>query len=171
MDTKRFQIDYSENSITYWPAYDAGKIGFIYFVVLGLIFIATSIWILLDNPSSETRLEIQMAFPIVVLALCVVFGFIYRAMHVKIVVSDTGIEYFKNNVLAEIQISWEDISAVYFRQDLWYGRKSCEIFLKKTTSERPSEKGKCDFKIPVHSVDEQKLLQFIPRYLWKNNPW
>ena len=30
---KRFQTEYSENSITYWPFYEAGKIGIIYLIL------------------------------------------------------------------------------------------------------------------------------------------
>lgn len=168
---KRFQTEYSENSITYWPAYEAGKIGIVFLIVLGTLFIATAIWTLLDNPSRETQLETQVALPIVVFVLCVVLRYAYRTMHKKIVVSNAGITYFKNNVAAEKQIGWKDIEAVYFSQELWYGRKSCRIFFKKITSQRPWEKDKCDFVLPVHSGDEQKLLQLIPNHLWKNNPW
>ena len=168
---KRFQTEYSENSITYWPFYEAGKIGIISLVVLGTLFVTTAIWTLLDNPSRETRLETQVALPIVVLVLCVVLRYIYRTMHKKIVISNTGIVYFRNNVAVEKQIGWKDIEAVYFSQDLWYGRKSCRIFFKKQSSQIPREIDKCDFALPVNSVDEQKLLQLIPRYLWKNNPW
>ncbi len=168
---KKFQTEYSENRITYWPSYEGGRIGIILFFVVGTLFIATSIWTLSDNPSRETRLEIQVALPIVVVALCAVFCFILRTMHTKIVVSNAGIEYFKNNDATEKRINWEDVSAVYFSQELWYGRKSCRIFLHKTLTQKPYEKDKCDFVLPVCSVDEQKLLQLIPDNLWKNNPW
>ena len=168
---KRFQTEYSENSITYWPFYEAGKIGIISLVVLGTLFVTTAIWTLLDNPSRETRLETQVALPIVALVLCVVLRYIYRTMHKKIVISNTGIVYFRNNVAVEKQIGWEDIEAVYFSQELWYGRKSCRIFFKKASSQRPREIDKCDFVLPVYYVDEQKLLQLIPKCLWANNPW
>ena len=168
---KRFQTEYSENRITYWPAYEAGKIGIISLIVLGTLFITTAIWTLFDNPSRETRLETQVTIPIVVFVLCVLLRYTYRTMHIRIVISNTGIEYFKNNVAAEKQIAWENVESVYFSQELWYGRKSCGIFFKRTASQRPSEKDRCDFVLPVHSVDEQKLLQLIPKCLWANNPW
>ena len=168
---KRFQTEYSENSITYWPFYEAGKIGIISLVVLGTLFVTTAIWPLLDNPSRETRLETQVALPIVVLVLCVVLRYIYRTMHKKIVISNTGIVYFRNNVAVEKQIEWEDVESVYFAQDSWYGRKSFRIFLKKISFQSPRKIDKCDFVIPVNSVDEQKLLQLIPKGLWANNPW
>ena len=168
---KQYQTEYSENSVTYWPSYTAGRIGIVLLLVIGILFIITSVWTLLDNPSKETQLEIQVAFPIVVIALCAIFRIIYRTMHVKIVISNTGIGYYKNNVVAEQQILWKDISAVYFNQEHWYGRKTCKIFLTKTSSLTPCKKDKCDFVLPVCSVDEQKLVQLIPAYLWKNNPW
>ena len=162
---KRFQTEYSENSITYWPAYEVGKIGLIYFIVLGILLLTTFIWILLDNPSRETQLFALVALPIVVFVLLVVFRYTYRTMYKKIVVSNTGIEYFKNNVAAKKQIRWEDIEAVYFSQDPWYGRKSYRIIFKKEISQSPRKGDKCDFAIPVDAIDEQKLLQFIPRHL------
>ena len=168
---KRFQTEYSENSITYWPAYEAGKIGMIFLVVLGTLFIATSIWALLDNPSRKTSLEILVAFPLVVVALCSAFSFVFRTMHTKIVVSKEGIGCFKSIVAVEKQISWKEVSAVYFSQDPWYGRKSCRIYFYKSLSPKLHEKDTCDFVLPVASVDEQKLLQLIPNHLWKNNPW
>jgi hypothetical protein len=66
---KKFQAEYSENSITYWPTYEAGKVGIIALIVLGTLFIVTSIWALLDNPSKTTALEIVVAFPLVVFVL------------------------------------------------------------------------------------------------------
>ena len=111
---KRFQTEYSENSITYWPSYEAGKIGIISLIVLGTLFVTTAIWTLLDNPSRETRLETQVALPIVFLVLCVVLRYTYRTMHKKIVISNTGIVYFRNNVAVEKQIEWEDVESVYF---------------------------------------------------------
>lgn len=171
MDMKKFQTEYSENSITYSPAYEAGRVGTIMVLVLGSLFIATSIWTLLDNPSGETHLEIQVALPVVMVILCFILGFIFRTMRTKIIVSNKGIECFKNNVVAEKQIIWENVSAVYFCQELWYGRKSCKIFFKNTTHSEPNKKDKCDFVLPVCSVDEQKLLQFIPVHLWENKPW
>ena len=168
---KRFQTEYLENSITYWPTYKAGRIGIILLVVLGLIFIATSIWTLLDNTSRNTRLEILMALPFVVLVLWVAFNFVVRTMQTKIVVSKEGIMRFQNNSAIEKQISWDDVSSVYFCQDLWYGTKSCRIYFTKTIHPKTNEKDSCDFVLPVNSVDEQKLLQLIPKCLWKNNPW
>ena len=137
---KRFQAEYSENSITYWPAYEAGKIGIIFFVVIGTLFIATSIWTLLDNPSRKTYLGILVAFPLVVVALCSVFSLILRTMHTKIVVSKEGIGYFKSNVAIEKQISWKEVSAIYFSQDLWYGNKSCRIVFNKSLSPKLHER-------------------------------
>lgn len=168
---KRFQAEYSENSITYWPAYEAGRIGIIALIVLGTLFVITTIWTLLDDPSRETRLETLVALPIVVFALCVVLRYTYRTMYKKIVISNTGIVCFRNNVAVEKQVAWKDVEAVYFCQELWYGRKSCRIFFKKISSQRIHENDKCDFVLPIYSVDEQKLLQFIPKCLWANNPW
>lgn len=171
MALKRFRTEYYENSITYWPNYEIGKIGIISLIVIGTLFITTAIWTLLDNPSRETRLETQAALPIVVFVLYAVLRYTYRTMHKKIVISNTGIVYSQNNVKADKQIGWNDIEAVYFSQELWYGRKTCRIFFKKTTSQMLHEKDKCDFVLPVYSVEEQKLLTLIPKYLWANNPW
>ena len=168
---KYFQTEYSENSITYWPAYEAGKNGMIFFIVLGSLFITASIWVLLDNPSKNTYLEILVALPLVVFALCAVCSYIFRIMRTKIVVSREGIGYFENNHAKKRQINWKEVSAVYFSQDPWYGRKSCRIFFITASSLKPSENGPCNFVLPVASVDKQKLLQLIPNYLWKNNPW
>ena len=85
---KRFPTEYSEKSITYWPAYEAGKIGIIFLVVLGTLFVTTAIWTLIDNPSRETQLETQVALPIVVFVLYVMLRYTYRTMHKKIVISN-----------------------------------------------------------------------------------
>ena len=91
---KRFQAEYSETSITYWPIYEAGKIGRIFLVVLGTLFITTSILILLDNPLSATFWGILVIFPLVVAALYYAFSYISRTMYTKIVVSTEGIVFF-----------------------------------------------------------------------------
>lgn len=168
---KRFQAQYSETSIIYWPVYEAGKIGIIFLVVIGTLFITPSIWILLDNPSGKTCLKTLVAFSLVVIALYSASRLIFRTMHTKIVVSKEGIVYFKSNGVIKKQISWKEVLAVYFNQDPWYGRKSCRIFLNNSLSSKLHEKGACDFVLPIASVDEQKLLHLIPSYLWKNDPW
>lgn len=167
---KKFQAEYSENSITYWPTYEAGKIGIIALMVLGTLFIATSIWVLLDNPSKETALETVVAFPLVVLVLYFATRYLTRMMYSKIVVSTEGIVCFKGSVASKKQISWSEVSAVYFHQDPWYGRQSCRIFFKKDQFQESCEKDRPDFVLPISSVDEQKLQQLIPAYLWNNNP-
>lgn len=171
METKRFQSEYSKNSITYCPAYEAGRIGIIFFSILGTLALATSVWTLLDNPSRETRLGILAVLPIIVIALCATLRYIYRAMQIKFVVSDKGIARFKNDTVLEIQIRWEDVTAIYFEQELWHGRKSCRIVLNEALHPGLHEKDGCVFILPVYSVDEQKLQKFIPDYLWRNHPW
>jgi len=168
---KKNMTVYSDNSITYWPFYEAGRIGVIYFLVIGIIFIAISLQTLSDNISKGTRLCIIVVIPVVVIALLVICSFIFRAMHKKIVVSNTGVEYSNKYTKSENKICWEEVSAVCFTQEHWYGRKSCKIFLKKKTFQKPQKNDKYDILLPVNSVDEQKLLQFIPEYLWKNNPY
>ena len=168
---KRLRTQYSENSITYWPSYEAGVIGIIFLVVLGTLFVTTAIWTLLDNPSRDALLETLVALPIVVLVLYAALRYTNRTMYKRIVVSTTGIVYFRNNIAVEKQISWDDIEAVYFNQELWYGRKSCRIYFKKISSQGVCENDKCDFVLPVHAVDEQKFLQLIPKHLWANTPW
>jgi len=167
---KRFQAEYSENSITYWPIYEAGKIGKIFLFMLGALLIATVILILLNNPSSAIFWGIMVILPLVVAALYYALSYISRTMYTKIVVSTEGIVFFKNNNAIEQQICWGEVSAVYFSQDPWYGRKSCRILINKEQPQEPIEKDKCDFVLPISSVDEQKLQQLIPNYLWKNNP-
>lgn len=168
---KQFQTKYTENSITFWPAHEACKIGIVFLSVLGTLLSATSIWTLLDNPSRKTCLEILVAFPLVAVVLYFIFCFLFRTMHIKIVVSKEGVECFKSKAAIAKQIYWKDVSAVYFNQDPWYGRKSCRIFINKSLSPRQHEKDTCDFVLPVASIDEQMLLQLIPNYLWKNRPW
>lgn len=168
---KRIQSEYSENGITYWPSYEAGRIGLIFFSVLGTLFIATSILALLDNPSRETRSGILIALPIVVIALCATLRFVYRAMQIKFVVSDAGIAYFENTAVPKTQISWEDVTGIYFEQELWHGRKSCKIILNEALYPAHLTKDGCVFILPVYSVDTQILLKFIPNHLWKNHPW
>lgn len=50
---KRFEAKYSENSITYWPYYESGKVGIIYLTLIGTLFVGAAIWTLLDNPSRK----------------------------------------------------------------------------------------------------------------------
>ena len=106
---KRFQAKYTENSITYWPTYEVGKIGIIFFVILGSLFVALALWVLLDNSSKKTFLQFLIALPLAVVALYVVISFMFRIMHAKIVVSTEGILYFKYDGLIEKQISWENV--------------------------------------------------------------
>ena len=98
---KKFQAEYSENSITYWPTYEAGKVGIIALIVLGTLFIVTSIWALLDNPSKTTALEIVVAFPLVVFVLYLTTRYLSQMMYSKIVVSAEGIVYFKDSVASK----------------------------------------------------------------------
>jgi len=137
---------------------------------LGGLTIAISIWTLLDNPSNATQLEILITLPIIVITLCTMFWINLRIMFTKIVVSKEGIKYFKNNTVLKKEIHWNDVSEVYFKQEGWYGRKSCGIFLKKEISQYSHKKAKYDFVLPVYFVDKQKLLHLIPSSLWKNNP-
>ena len=167
---KRFQTEYSENSITYWPTYKAGKIGRIFCVVLSVVYITTSIWIVFGNSTRATRLGVLLVSPFVIAAFHYAFSFISRTMYVKIVVSIEGIMHFKNKTTIEKQIKWEEVSSVYFCQDPWYGRKSCRIYSNEMQSPKLDKKHTCDYILPVHSVDEQKLLRLIPSYLWKNKP-
>ena len=168
---EKIETEYSDTRIIYWPSYEAGKIGIVFFSVLGAMFIAISLWTLLDNITIGTQLEIIVAIPVVVIAWWISCKFILRKMYVKIVVSNTGIVYSNNYTKEEKQISWGEISAVYFSQEHWHGRKSCRIYLKKAAPQPPREKESCDFVLPVASVDEKKFLQFIPNYLWTNDPW
>ena len=168
---KRFKTEYSESSITYWPTYEAGIIGIIFFVVLETAYVVTAICILLDNTSRGPRLATLFTLPISVCVLYVVLCYIYRTMHMKITVSAAEITYMKNNVAEEEKIEWSDVETVCFYQDPWHGRKSCRIFLNEESSKKCDKKDACDFVLPVASVDEQKLLQLIPNHLWKNNPW
>ena len=167
---KNGKTRYSKNSITYWPSYEGGKIILIYFGALGILFIATLIWLMLENPSEEALLEVKIVLPIIVVAICALFSFVYRVMQTKITVSDVGIEYFKNDDNVEKVIPWEDISAIYFKQEqLSYGRKTCRVFLKNSTCLNKSHND-CDFVLPVYGVDINRLLELIPKHLWKNNP-
>ena len=165
---KRGQAIYSEGKITYWPAYEAGKIGLIFLGGTGALFTATSLWILLDDPSRGTQRTILVLFPLIFVALYVAICFVLRAMRTKIVISKEGIEYFKNMDTIDKQIDWKDVGAVSFTQELWYGRKACQIFLSKAKAQSSRKKDECDFLLPVQSVDEQTLLQLIPEHLWKN---
>ena len=167
---KKFQAEYSENSITYWPTYEAAKVGMIALTVLGTLFIVTSIWALLDNPSKTTASEIVVAFPLVVLVLYLAARYLSRMMYSKIVVSTEGIVYFKDSIARKKQISWSEVLGVYFHQDPWYGRKTCRIFFKKEQAHEPREKDRPNFVLPISSGDEQKLQQLIPNDLWGNNP-
>lgn len=168
---KQKQAIYSESRIIYWPAYEAGRIGLIFFGVIGTLFVATSIWILLDTSSRETRLTLLVLLPLMLVVLYAIIRCVLRTMHTKIVVSKKGVEYFNSVGAIDKQIDWKDVAAVYFTQELWYGRKSCKIFFTKTILHNSREKNECDFLFPVQSVDEQKLVQLIPEQLWKNNPW
>ncbi len=164
---KRFQAEYSENSITYSPTYEAGRIGMIFLSVIGTLFIATAICILLDHSTNGTKLAMLVVLPIAATILYVALRYLYQVMHIKIVVSNTGIIYYANKNAEEKQIWWKDVEEVYFSQDPWYGRKSCRIFYSKAQTQNAP----CDFVLPVYDVDEQNLLQLIPSHLWKNRPW
>lgn len=161
-----------ENRIEFWPYYEAGMAGSIVLIVIGTLYVATAIWILLEETATrETRLLTQVVLPIAVVALSVALRWIIHLMHTKIVVSNIGIEFFVNETVTQNCINWEDVAEVYFYQDNWYGTRACRIFLKKTISQKSTKAKKCDFAFSVCSVDEGKLLQFIPDYLWKNKPW
>ena len=47
VDMKQFQAKHSKDSITYRPSYEAGRIGIILFLLLGILFIILSPFLLL----------------------------------------------------------------------------------------------------------------------------
>ena len=164
---RQFEANCTDSSITYWPSYEAGKIGVIALSLLEVTLIADLLWALADKITVETRFGIIATVLISAAFYFLLCRFLIRRKYDQYVVSYVGIQYSNKYTKDIRQINWEDVSAVCFAQDRWFGRKSCRIHINKSFSaDRP-----CDFILPVHSVNEQNLLQFIPDSLRKNNPY
>lgn len=171
----RFDVEYSSDSITYFPSYDGGKYGIIFFSILGVMFISTALWTLFDNSTNETRLEAIIALPIVIVLLCSLCRFLFITMHNKIVISNISIVQSNRYTAKETIIHWEDVSGVYFREEHWHGtRRLCDIHLKAPAAHAHNahkRKNSSVFTLPVCFGDERKIIQFIPKGIWLNTPW
>ena len=167
---KRNETVYTNTSIEYWPSYEAGKIGIIYLSVLEAVFVAVSLWILLDGVLSTMHVMIFLAVVLSAVVYLTLLWFTRRMMVNRIKVTNIGIEIYSYLELRK-SIRWENVSVVLFHTDAWYGKKSCRIYLKRNNQIIPRNADPCDIVLPVFSVDEKKLLQLIPESLWKNNPW
>ena len=161
---------YSDNGITYWPCYAAGKALIILSSVCAVVFLLISLWTLLGNATAETQWKILISIPIVGIIWCMAYKISLRTMYTKIFISNTGVVYSNNRTNSKVQINWDDVIAIYFVQEQWYGRQSCKIYLKNTTCSMPQQNDPCDLVLPVSSVDKQKMLQVIPVHLQKNSP-
>lgn len=167
---KQSRTKYTEESVTYFPCYEAGKLGIIATTILGILAIAVFLLVLFGNYTSETVLFVMIASPLVILMLVLMLVGLIHQMRMKIVVSTDGIELFHGGNTPQKQVAWEDVSGVYFHKDGWYGREVCRIFLKSTFSLCSAGSSKCDFILPLYGAVLENILLLIPRHLWKNDP-
>ena len=171
MKSNNTKTIYATDSITYWPSYKYGRAFIAFIVILWGAFFALSLLVLFDNTTMDTRVFIIMLMISISVVSWMLFRLALKSMYVKVVVNDTEVVY--NNFYSgeEWIIKWEKVNFVYFKEENWYGRKMCIITYENSGCEDIFEKKCCDFILPVCLVDENKLLQFIPKELWKNTPW
>lgn len=162
---------YTKDSITYWPSHKYGRAFIAFIVTLWVAFFALSLWVLFDNTTMDTRVFIIILMISISIVSWMLYRLALRSMYVKVVVNDTEVVYNNFHSGEEWIVEWKKVNSVYFKEENWYGRKMCIITYETSGCEEFFEKKCCDFILPVFMVDENKLLQFIPKELWKNTPW
>lgn len=161
---------YSSENIIFWPQYSAGKIGIVFVFATALIFFFTYLWNLFDNMSWPTPWY-SLLFPLVVILVSFLISKSIRGiMHRKIVISHLGIEISNAVTNKNEKYLWSDIASIGFHRDGWYGREKLLVWLKDSPHKRPTSEPLYDLMISVDMLDKDKLLAFIPRDLYRNDP-
>lgn len=167
---KKYETIYSDTGVTYWPMYKAGKISIVYFSAIATVSVVLALWILFDNATTDSKIVAIVLAVVSAILLLIFYKYFLKTRYTKYSVTDTEVLFSNSYTKEEKQIKWQDVSAVYFKQDIWWHRKSCIITLKNSDCEKPNKKKLDDFVLPISMIDEKKLLQFIPKDLWQNNP-
>jgi len=168
---KEYKTIYMEDSIAYWPFHEAGIVGLIFLSILGGAYLVMAVWSLIDYCTMGTGLWVMITALIVIILSWKSYRYIFERIYVKFVVSNAGIECWKKNDVLECKVDWDDISAVYFAKRAYRGIPICKIIVKKDIPQMFLKISECTFLLPAQSVNEHQLLEFIPKYLWKNDPW
>jgi len=167
---KHVETEYPD-AISYWPSLEAGKIGFLLVSILGFTFIINALWTLSDATTIGVKIKTIVVVSFAGIGLYMIFRKIYRAMYIQITISVDSIVIENKRTAFYRKISWEDVSEVYFHQENWFGRKTCRIYLKQDKMKEKKDFEASALVLPIFSVDENKLVEIIPKCLWKNHPW
>lgn len=161
---------YSNENITFWPLYAYGKIGIVYVCVTALIAMLPYFLGLFDS-SSRTTPWYSILFPLVVsLVSWLILKSIRGVMYQQIVISHLGIEISNAVTNTNERYVWDDITSISFHTDVWFGRRSLQVWLKESPNKRPVAEPLYDIIISMDGLDKNKLLEFIPRDLFRNDP-
>lgn len=160
---KDYKAKYSNEGITYWPLHSVAKFAML-FPALGVVIIAVLLWCLYDSSTFGERITIIIEIVLMVIVTCWTYCFCMKKKHDCYTVSQKGINYKNKYASFEMYIAWDNVVGVYFVQNHWNGSTMCEIIFGEEMMQR-------SLMIPVLEVDDKKLLQFLPKHLWKNNPW
>lgn len=177
---------YSSEYITFWPQYTYGKIGIVFVLALTVISLLPFLLELFDDLPKSIPWH-SMLFPLAVIAVSLLsWKYIRAVMYEKIVFSHLGIEISNAVTHKNEKYAWSDIASVWFYRDGWHGRESLLVWLKDSPRQQQASEpcgttihGGGSQKLPPEPVDEvisisgldkNKLLEFIPRDLYRNNP-
>ena len=126
-------------------------------------------WFLSCSENSNDRISNLTAIVVSIIIFILLFRFVLMSMYVKITIDNIGVKQSNLYSPKKQAINWCDVTSIYFYEEHWRGRKSCEIVPKVSPKYSGLKQNK--FILPVNSVDEKKLVEYLPEELWANNPW
>ena len=168
MKKKEHDATHDDYCLTYFPYYNDGKFLFILLSVGLLILVIVYVCILCFDASGNSTLPTLMGMFSIIVVTFPILIILYRKMADEFVLTRDAVLYRNARKKIQVEILWESVSKVTFRQDAWRGDKICTLWLKTTDNNAPSRKRV--FVIPVHSVNQTELLSFIPASLFAEDP-
>lgn len=168
MKKNEHNATHDDDCLTYFPHYNEGKCVFILLTIGLLIFVIVNICILCFDASSNSTTPALLAIFSAVALSFAILTVVYRNMADEFVLTRDAILHRNVRKNIQVKILWECVSKVSFHQDKWNGRKICKVYFKTTSNSTPNKK--CDYIIPVNSVNQTELLSFIPPSLFADDP-
>lgn len=163
------RTQYGDEHVTFWPLYSAGKVGMVYMLVTAVMFLIPCVWGLCDSAAEPFPWHSLLLLLVGGLVTFLILRYIRRVMYQKIVISHGGIEITNAVTKRDERYLWGAIESIGFQRDGWFGRQALLVRLKESPRKKNSESG-YDVAISVDGLDKNKLLEFIPRDLYCNDP-
>lgn len=162
---KKYSPVYNQESIIYWPSF-AGGVGIICFCGFTLlVYLSCIILFLIDRNIASTTIWV-MATTLLLLLVWLVFflRLAVRSMFCRIKITREDFSIVNAVTGSDIQISWEQVSRIEFKQEGYRGRKQYRVYPK-------ADKQGHYVAIPISMIDEEKLHSMIPAELLSNKPY